>query len=227
MKVIGCEFNSDTKCIDVYEYEKEKKGDKVNLFIFSLRREKSKSTGLEQLVIDVTNVMDNTEICSNVIIKPHEISEGLLELKKYGFIIPRSGYKEISNEIEENYLNIKIDLKDSMSSELTKEKVKEIFEMFCEYIKSFDIKDSTNKKKERAINIPVNDFSKYLKDSAFSDFDTTKIRNGLRDEGYTFCNASRNDNTVIVGEGEEKKAIKVISFKFDEVYPSENDESKQ
>ena len=212
MEIINCSFDYDNSSIKITDSNNK-------IFRFELERQKSKASHLENLLVTVKFKPipnDNyKELCSQVNIKPINIKNELIELKKYGVILSKNIYNDIAKEIEENYLDIKISYLESFSNELIEVKMLDIFIMFCKYIKDNNIKKRINGKGEQFYSIPVSEFWEHIKESDYKDIDITKIRNELRDEGYTICNKGRNDNTII--DDNLKKPIKVISFKAVEV----------
>ncbi|MPM20319.1 hypothetical protein SDC9_66748 [bioreactor metagenome] len=204
MNVDNCRFNEQNSAIELYD------NDNQILLTFELKRLKS-TAGYERLSVIVKE--SKGDRLGQDTINPTSIMEGLLGLKQYGVVLSRKVYADISKRIEENYLTIPSITKD-LPSELTDAKLEEIFSMFCEYIKDSGAEPATIKGSS-VYNIPVPEFTDYLKDSDYRDIDSTKIRNGLRDKKYTHCNPGRNDNTVV--DADAKKAVKVISFKADMV----------
>ena len=200
MNVDSCKFNSTNKNVELFD----KAG--TVLLVFELRRLKS-ATGTEMLRVTVT---DGTQTLGEDCIKPVAIQEGLLNFKQFGIVLSRKVYADISKQIEEHYFEIS-SKPYSIPTELTKERINAIFLMFCDYIEDFKVPKKVDSKNQESYNIPVATFLEYLKDSDYEDFDSTKIRKGLRDSGYTICNPGRTDRAVI--DEESKKPIKAISFK--------------
>lgn len=197
-----CEFDKTSSSIKIIDTKSEEE-----ILKFELKRNKSKSSNFEKLFVDVK--LGNDYLCSDAEISPECIKDGILQLKKYGVVLDRPMFNEVGKEIENNYINIKLNRIDGFSNELTETKISEIFKMICKYIEDYEIK-KYSKNNQECYNIPVNKFAEYIKESDYKDMDMTQIRNGLRDTGYTICNSGRNDRTVM--DEETKRAVKVISF---------------
>lgn len=182
------------------------------LFTFSIKREKSTTTKKERLVITAfENQEDTLRECGTIITTVPALQDGILGLREYGVVLPRSAYGVITKTIEANYLSLSVTDID-FEEDITASRIERIFNMCCEYIITQGIQELDVRGKGRTCyNIPSDDFTDMLANSEFRHLDIVEVKKGLVAGEYIFVNAGRYDRNV-----SGKKCISFDSKKVNE-----------
>lgn len=187
-------------------------------YLFEIRRYKVKDTKEEYLNVKVYEtkkddtgklIKSSNDVCAEIeqatII---ELESKLLNLRIYGILLDRKHFPKVRQVIEKAYPSLSIHTVNN-STDVTKETIKAIYEMFVRYIRETEIIANNG-----LYNIPVDEFKDYLSDTEYSKYKYSDIRKQLAEykvegkEAATKCSYGRNDNTIAKGD----KRIKVISF---------------
>lgn len=199
---------------DGWETKKNKEGKVVSIvgkgslakFTFDIVRLKEKETRLERLLIQA--YYDSADY-GTLVTSIGKLYSDIIKLADNGVNMKRKAFVELSKIIDDSFYDLQIEEKESVGNNIPEETVHKIAGYFREYIKKKDIEIQNG-----CYHIPVEDFSKDYKDTTFKA-NERDVREALRLYGYTKCNANRNDLTVKLGE--DKKAVKCISFIADKI----------
>lgn len=132
------------------------------------------------------------------------LENDVVALRDIGFVIERVDLLELCKVIKANYYNLIPEERDGVENNISDTVVSGVVDLFRKYITDNDIAV-----KDGLYNIPVDEFKKEFNDSTFRNYNISDIKEALKINGCTKCNANRNDNAVKV-DGANKR---YISFK--------------
>lgn len=170
-------------------------------FKFDIKRLKEKESRQEKLLIQAYYA---SEDYGTLVTSIGKLYSDITKLSDNGINLKRKFFVELAKIIDDNFYYFLIEEKESVGNNVTEDAVQGIAGYFMRYIR-----DNRIEVQNGCYNIPVEEFSREYKGTTFR-YDEKDVREALRLYGYTKCNSNRNDLTVKLGE--DKKAVKCISF---------------
>lgn len=172
-------------------------------FKFSLKRHKN-SKHEEWLQIQcLYNGNDNGNIETSLA----DLDKDIKKFERYGVALDGFAYASLILSIRSNYLALGINEAKGKDIILTDDVFNNILQMLCEVVIEYYNGIEYNKD---TYDMAVNEFESIVKDSDYSMYSLSDIRERLKEQGYIKCGKGRTSNLVRLNKGSEP--VRVISF---------------
>ena len=172
-------------------------------FKFSLKRHKN-SKHEEWLQIQcLYNGNDNGNIETSLA----DLDKDIKKFERYGVALDGFAYASLILSIRSNYLALGINEAKGKDIILTDDVFNNILQMLCEVVIEYYNGIEYNKD---TYDMAVNEFESIVKDSDYSMYSLSDIRELLREKKYIKCGQGRTSRLVRLNKG--KNPVRVISF---------------
>lgn len=159
------------------------------LFLFTVQREKSRESKRERLRITAEDATTQNE-SGTITATMSKLMDGLMTLRDYGVVIPRSAFGAVAQEIEEHYREFPVtDV--VFDDELP---VDDIYEMFLQYITDKKIQPTVIANKHCSVYyISNDDFATALNAAGYRGVEPAAVKKAFAERKYIRTNARRLD----------------------------------
>lgn len=169
----------------------------TTLFSFRLERYKDDSTHEESLKIN--SLLDGSEN-GFIVTTIYNLEKDITQLMKYGVVLSAIDFRDLQQEIVNNYLKLKpVPINLGSDSRFT-----ELITSVREYVDgNADLITNV------FCYIPVNDFNTLAEDCGFYEYEMKMLRGQLKDKGYIHTAGKRYTTVTRI----KNKAVRAIAFK--------------